>query len=47
MTHKKASELVVGDWFIDPCREGRRPAKVVELIDRGDADQHGNKWTDD
>lgn len=25
----KAAKLRTGDWFIDPHREGRRPAKVI------------------
>lgn len=24
--------LAIGDWFIDPEREGRRPAQVVKLL---------------
>ncbi len=30
-TTAKPTELKVGDWFIDPHRAGRRPARVVEI----------------
>lgn len=35
MTFKPPTELVVGDWFIDPQRQGGRPAMVVEIRDVG------------
>lgn len=46
MAFKNASELAVDDWFIDPRREGRRPAKVIELVEVPDVDRLGNKRTD-
>lgn len=31
MATKIAADLEVGDWFIDPIREGRRPAQVLDI----------------
>lgn len=47
MASKKASELSVGDRFLDPVREGRRPAQVIELVELADVTELGNKRVDD